>query len=152
MPLLSEQPILNIRAELAPILKAGVTPHGERRVINILGGTVEGPKFKGRILPGGADWQLIRSDGVAEIGARYVIETDTGAHVLVDNSGLRHGPPEVMARLARDESVDPSQYYFRTLIRFETADPASAWLNRILGLCRGTREARAVRLEVYEVL
>ena len=152
MPLLSDQPILTIRAELAPILKAGVTPHGERRVINILGGTVEGPKFKGRILPGGADWQLIRSDGVAEIGARYVIETESGGHVLVDNAGMRHGPPEVMARLARDETVDASLYYFRTVIRFETADPQSAWLNRILGLCRGAREAGAVRLEVYEVL
>ena len=152
MPLLSDQPILTIRAELAPILTAGVTPHGELRVINILGGTVEGPKFKGRILPGGADWQLIRSDGVAEIGARYVIETESGGHVLVDNAGMRHGPPEVMARLARDETVDASLYYFRTVIRFETADPQSAWLNRILGLCRGTREAGAVRLEVYEVL
>ena len=152
MPLLSESPILTIRAQLAGILKAGVTPYGERRIINILGGTVEGPKFKGRILPGGADWQIIRTDGVADVRAHYTVESDTGGHVLVTNEGMRHGPPEVMARLARDEKVDPSLYYFRTVIRFETADPAAAWLNRLIGVCRGTREPQAVRLDVYEVL
>ena len=152
MPLLSETPILTIQVKLAGIIKAGVTPYGERRIINILGGTVEGPKFKGRILPGGADWQIIRSDGVADVRAHYAVESDTGGHVLVTNEGMRHGPSEVMARLSRDEKVDPSLYYFRTVIRFETADPTAAWLNRIIGVCRGTREPQAVRLDVYEVL
>jgi hypothetical protein len=152
MPLLSETPILTIQVQLAGIIKAGVTPYGERRIINILGGSVEGPKFKGRILPGGADWQIIRADGVADVRAHYAVESDTGGHVLVTNEGMRYGPPEVMARLSRDEPVDPSLYYFRTAIRFETADPAAAWLNRILTVCRGVREPRAVRLDVYEVL
>ena len=80
------------------------------------------------------------------------IETETGGQILVDAEGYRHGPPEVMARLARDETVDPSLYYFRTFMRFETADPASSWLNRILAIGTGARQNKAVRIEVFEVL
>jgi hypothetical protein len=152
MALLSERPILVVRAELGDILKLGATPYGERRIINILGGTVEGPRLKGKILPGGADWQIVRSDGVVDLRARYTVETETGGQILVNSEGYRHGPPEVMARLARDETVDPALYYFRAVMRFETADPAAAWLNRILAIARGARENRAVRLEVFEVL
>ena len=152
MPLISETPILIIRAELAGILKLGQTPYGERRIINILGGTVEGPRLKGRILPGGADWQIVRTDGVVHLHAVYTIETDAGGQILVDSEGLRHGPPDVMARLARDETVDPALYYFRTFLRFETADPAALWLNRILAVGYGSREHQAVRIAVHEVL
>jgi hypothetical protein len=150
--MLSNEPIFRVRAELADILQFGRTPLGERRVINILGGQVEGPKLQGRILPGGADWQLIRADGAADIKARYTIEATGGGLILVHSEGLRHGPPEVMARLARGESVDPGQYYFRTVMRFETGDPALAWLNSILAIAHGAREARTVRLDVFEVL
>ena len=150
--MLSAEPIFHIHAELAEILPLGRTPYGERRIINILGGRVEGARLSGRILPGGADWQIIRSDGVADLDARYTIETEAGARILVSSEGLRHGPPHVMARLAQGETVEPSLYYFRTVMRFETADPAVAWLNRILALGRGAREPRAVRLDVYEVL
>lgn len=152
MSMLSATPILTVRAELAGILKFGATPYGERRIIDILGGTVEGPKLKGRILPGGADWQIVRADGVVHLHARYTIETDGGGLVLVDSEGYRHGPPEVMVRLARDEAVDPTLYYFRTFMRFETADPTASWLNRILAIGRGSREHQAVRIEVFEVL
>ncbi|MBI5909939.1 MAG: DUF3237 domain-containing protein [Betaproteobacteria bacterium] len=149
--MISAAPIFTIHAELAPMLHFGRTPQGERRVIGILGGSVRGPKLQGRILPGGADWQVVRSDGAADIQARYIIESEAGAHILVSSEGLRHGPPAVMERLARGESVDPAHYYFRTVMRFETADPAVDWLNRVLALARGQREANAVRLEVYEV-
>jgi len=152
MSMLSEKPILVIRAELAGILKFGATPYGERRIINILGGTVDGPKLKGKILPGGADWQIVRADGVVDLRARYTVESDAGGHILVNSEGLRHGPPEIMAALARDETVDPALYYFRAFMRFETADPAASWLNRILAIGRGSSENRAVRIEVYEVL
>ncbi len=103
-------------------MNLGRTPYGERRIIGILGGTVRGPKLNGRILPGGADWQIVRSDGAADIQARYTIETDAGARILVSSDGLRHGPPAVMERLARGDSVDPALYYFRTVMRFETSD------------------------------
>jgi Protein of unknown function (DUF3237) len=143
--------IFTIDAELEAMLNFGSTPYGERRIIGISGGTVQGPKLNGRILPGGADWQIIRSDGAADIQARYTIEADGGAHILVNSQGLRHGPPEVLERLARGDKVDPALYYFRTVMRFETGDAGLGWLNRILALARGERRARSVRLEVYEV-
>jgi hypothetical protein len=150
--MLSATPIFTVNADLAAILRFGRTPYGERRVIDIEGGTVSGARLKGRILRGGADWQIIRTDGTADIQARYTIEADNGGHVLVSSEGLRHGPPHVMEKLGKGENVDPSQYYFRTVMRFETADPAHAWLNNILALARGAREAQSVRLDVYEVM
>ena len=149
--MLGKQAIFTIHAELEAITKLGRTPYGERRVISILGGKVSGPRLTGRILPGGADWQIIRNDGAADIKARYTIETDAGALIMITSEGLRHGPPDVMEKLTRGDNVDPRLYYFRTVMRFETADPAVDWLNRILAIARGQREARAVRLDVYEV-
>jgi hypothetical protein len=150
--MISNEPIFHIQAELADVLHLGATPYGDRRVINILGGKVAGARLSGRILRGGADWQIVRPDGVADLRARYTIETDGGARILVASDGLRHGPADVIARLARGEAVDPALYYFRTAMRFETSDPALAWLNRIIAIGRGAREPRAVRLEVHEVL
>jgi hypothetical protein len=150
--MLGSQPIFTIDAELAGIMSLGQTPSGERRIINILGGTVTGPRLNGRVLTGGADWQLIRSDGAADIQARYTIELDTGARILVSSEGVRHGPPAVLEQLTRGEKVDPALYYFRTVMRFETSDPDASWLNRILALARGQRLPNAVRLDVYEVL
>ena len=150
--MLSPEPIFRLHAELASILPLGQTPYGERRIINILGGRVEGARLNGRILPGGADWQIIRADGVADLRARYTIEAAGGACILVSSDGLRHGPPEVIAQLARGEPVDPALYYFRTVMRFETGDADLAWLNRIIAIGRGIREARVVRLDVHEVL
>jgi hypothetical protein len=153
MTVTSETPILHVRAELADILEFGATPIGTRRVINILGGTVTGPRVSGTILPGGADWQFIRPDAVADIAARYTIETDSGAYVLVNSDGVRHGPPEVIARVAAGEDVDPALYYFRTCMRFEAPMESDvAWLNRIIAIGIGKREKNTVLLDVYEVL
>ena len=137
--MISQAPIFNIHAELADIRSFGQTPYGERRVIDILGGRVEGPRLKGKLLPG-ADWQIVRPDGVTDLTARYGIETDDGARILVRSDGLRHGAPEVIAALGRGEAIDPSRYYFRTVMRFETAEPTLAWLNRILALATGARK------------
>ena len=149
--MISPQPIFRVRAELADILQFGKTPYGERRVINILGGRVEGERLSGTILPGGADWQLIRADGAAHIEARYTIRAEGGGDILVTSEGIRHGPPEVLAALMRGDNVDPSLYYFRTVMRFETGEKRLDWLNRILALARGAREKNAVLLDVYEV-
>jgi hypothetical protein len=149
--MLAAQPIFTIHAELDEMLKFGGTPYGERRVIHITGGRVSGARLKGRILPGGADWQIVRADGAADIQARYTIEGEDGALVLVDSKGLRHGPPEVIERLGRGEAVDPALYYFRTALRFETAAPGLTWINKILAVGRGERLARAVKLDVFEV-
>ena len=105
--MLGTQPIFQIHAELASITSLGRTPYGERRIIDILGGTVRGARLNGRVLPGGADWQIVRTDGAADIQARYTIETDAGARILVSSEGLRHGPPEVLEKLARGDTVDP---------------------------------------------
>src|SRR5947207_15776592 len=98
--MLSETPIFTIHAELGEIRSFGQTPYGERRVIDILGGRVEGPRLKGKILPG-ADWQIVRPDGVTDLTARYGIETDDGARIFVRSDGLRNGAPGVVDRLAR---------------------------------------------------
>jgi hypothetical protein len=144
--------LMNVAADVGELMTMGGGPFGERRMVGITGGSFEGPQLKGTIVPGGADWQIVRADGVVDLHARYTVETESGGLILVNSEGLRHGPPEVMERLARDETVDPSLYYFRAFMRFETADPAAAWLNRILALGRGSREHQAVRIEVFEVL
>lgn len=149
--MLAAQPMFVIEAELDDILRFGGTPYGERRVINITGGKVTGVRLNGRILPGGADWQIIRTDGAADIRARYTMESADGGLILVNSEGLRHGPPEVIARLGRGETVDPALYYFRTVMRFETATPALSWLNKALAIARGERLPRGVRLDVFEV-
>jgi hypothetical protein len=151
MNLVSDQPIFYIHAELADIRHFGRTPYGERRVIDILGGRVDGARLAGRILPG-SDWQIVWADGTADLTARYGIETDAGARVLVRSDGLRHGAPEVLAALARGEKVDPSSYYFRTVMRFEAAHPSVDWLNRIIAIARCAREKNAVHLDVFEIL
>jgi len=151
MSIVSSAPIFHIHAEVADVRHFGRTPYGDRRVIDIIGGRVEGAKLNGRILPG-ADWQIVWPDGTAELTARYAIETDAGARVLVRSDGLRHGPPEVIAALARGETVAPERYYFRTTMRFETADASLDWLNRIIAIARGARDRNAVQLEVFEVL
>lgn len=136
---------------VAPPQLIGAGPTGERRVIPILGGTLSGPRLAGTILPGGADYQLIRADGVAEIEARYTIRLDGGALVYVVNRGLRHAAPEDMARLLRGEPVPPERVYFRTAPAFETAAPQHAWLMRSLFLGLGERRPDAVRIRIFAV-
>jgi len=150
--MISPQPIFRIHCELANILDIGPAPLGHRRVVNILGGPVTGARLNGRVLPGGADWQIVGAGGMLDLHARYTLESDAGALVQVESKGMRHAPPDILARLARGEDVDPALYYFRTVMRFETAHPSTDWLNRSLGLARGAREKNAVRLDVYEVL
>jgi hypothetical protein len=150
--MLSATPIFRIEADVGEIQRFGNTPYGERRVIDIAGGRVHGARLNGRILPGGTDRQIIRADGVTDLQARYSIETNTGGLILVNSDGLRHGPAEVLAAIARGEPVSPDLYYFRSVMRFETADPACIWLNRIIALATGAREQRTVRLDVYEVV
>ncbi len=139
------------RIEVDPALIVGQSPYGERRIIHIKGGDFSGPKLSGRVLAGGADWQIIRSDGVAELEARYTLETHDGALIYVYNRGLRHGPKAVIERLSSGENVDPDEYYFRTTPIFETGAADYAWLNRIVTIATGQRRADEVIITVYEV-
>ena len=129
----------------------GATLIGERRIVPITGGEVAGPQLQGTILPGGADWQVVCSDGTALLEARYVVETDDGALVYVRNLGIRHGPPEVLERLRRGEVVNPAEYYFRSSPRFESAHPRYSWLNRIVAVASGARLESEVLIDIYVV-
>lgn len=150
--MLSKEPLFRIEADLGEITEVGATPYGGRRVIEILGGRVSGQRLSGRILSGGADWQILRSDGVADIQARYVIETSSGARVLVRSDGLRHGPPGVLEKIAAGEKVDPALYYFRTALRFEASAKELDWMNRAIFIAFGARERLRVKLDVHELL
>jgi Protein of unknown function (DUF3237) len=144
-------PMTQVRCEVGPLVTLGAAPLGERRFVPLGGGTVSGPELNGRLVEGGIDWQVARSDGALEIAAHYVIRADDGALIEVQSTGLRHGPPEVMARLARGEPVAGAEYYFRTLVRFTTGATQWAHLNKLLALAVGQREAQRVLLDFYRV-
>ena len=141
-----------LRAELADIIDVGVTPMGHRRVVNILGGHFEGASLSGVVLPGGADWQWVRSDGTIDLDARYTLRTHSGELIQVTSQGLRTAAPEVLARLGRGEDVDPASYYFRTVVRFETSAPTLLYLTRMLAVAYGRRTRSAVELRIDEIL
>ena len=106
--------------------------------------------MRGRVLPG-ADWQVVHHGTLTELVARYLLETDTGTLVAIVNRGLRHASPEVLARMATGEAVDPSLVYFRTVATFESADPSLAWLTRSIVLGSGERQASQVVIRFWTV-
>ena len=144
--------VADLAIGVAVPVEIGETGTGIRRVIDILGGTVSGPRLAGRVRPGGADFQVIRPNGLTELHARYVVELDDGAVVYVENTGLRFGPPAALERLRRGEPVDPALIYFRTAPRFETAAPAYAWLMQHLFVATGARRPGSVEIAVFQVL
>lgn len=140
-----------VTVDLDPILEVGQVAGRDRRVIPITGGTVTGDRLRGAVLPGGADWQWVDDDGVAVIDTRYVIRTHDGALITIATSGYRHGPPEVLARIAAGEVVPAGQYYFRITARFETSAEQYAWLNRTVFVAVAAREADRVIYDLYEL-
>jgi len=146
------RPLITLEVVVPPPQKLGAVPNGTRVIAPIAGGTFEGPRLRGKVLPGGGDWTLLRSDGVLELDLRITLETDDGALIYMTSFGLRHGPPEVLAALARGESVDPSKYYFRTAPRFETGAPRYGFLNRIIAIASGDRRASGPIYTIEEVL
>jgi hypothetical protein len=132
-------------------IEVGQTAAGFRRLIPITGGVARGPEIRGSILPGGADFQIIRHDGVAELHARYAIRTEDGAVLYIENNGLRHGPAEAMERLRRGEPVEPGLIYFRSAPRFETGAVEYQWLARHLFVAEGVRRPDCVELAIYRI-
>ena len=132
-------------------VEIGESGAGARRLVPIAGGTVTGPKLSGRILPGGADFQLIRGDGVTELEARYILQTDAGELIYVQNGGLRHAPADVMQKLLAGEDVDPALVYFRTIPTFETAAPQLQWLTRTVFVASGERHPNEVVIHVWKI-
>jgi Protein of unknown function (DUF3237) len=140
-----------IDVEVAAPLDLGQTQCGHRRIVQIAGGRVTGPRLQGRILAG-ADWQILRPDGTADLDARYTIQTDDGALIYAINRGIRHGPPEVLASLNRGERVDPGSYYFRSAANFETSAPEHAWLTRAILVGVGERYPNKVVIRFWELM
>jgi hypothetical protein len=133
-------------------LDLGQTQAGHRRIVSIAGGIVSGPKLQGRVLAVGADWQILRPDGTADLDARYTIQADDGALIYVVNRGVRHGPAEVLAQLNRGERVDPASYYFRSAASFETSAAEHAWLTRTVVVGIGERYPDKVVIRFWELL
>ena len=151
---------LDTTPELVPLLKARVQVGaalelGERRIVPILGGTFiiqsEGPEIRGRVLPGGADWQLVRADGVVELEARYTLETGSGQLIYVRNCGIRHASPEAMEKLRAGIAVDPALIYCRTVPVFETAAPELQWLTRSVFVGSADRHPAEVVVRFWRV-
>jgi len=140
-----------LRIDLGPAREMGPGRFGQRRIIPILGGVVEGPLLRGRILALGADWQIVQGDGAAHLDTRYAFETGDGALIEVVNVGVRRGPPDAIAALARGEEVDPDRYYMRTQARLETGDPRHDWVNGTLFVGTGQRRADAVIIDLFAV-
>ncbi|WP_068074685.1 DUF3237 domain-containing protein [Novosphingobium lentum] len=144
--------VYEARGELLAPIPIGETYDGTRRIIPIVGGgRVEGPLISGKLVGNAADWQLTRLDGVTVVEAIYALETDDGVTIQIRNKGLRHGPPEVMARLAAGDEVDPAAYYFRTVPEFTAPTGKYEWMNRSIFLCTGARYPLSIRLWVWRV-
>jgi hypothetical protein len=144
------EPAFDVVVHLGALEDHGMTRAGHRRVVPIVGGSVTGA-FEAELLPGGADWQIVRADGSIEVDARYSARTASGALVLLHATGVRSGEPHVLAALMRGEAVDASRYYFRTVVRIETADGALAALQNTLFLAAAVREADRVTYTAYRV-
>ena len=130
----------------------GATPHGVRVIVPVIGGTVTGPKINAEVLPFGADWILMRTDGIGEIDVRITMKTDDGALIYVYYGGILALTPEINERQAKGEDVDPSEYYFRTRPIFETGSEKYSWLNSIVSVGVGKVEPGKVRYKVYQIL
>jgi len=145
-----------LHATVAAPTELGAVANGRRRIVEITGGTfegpgIQGPGIKGKVRPGGADWQIVREDGFTELDTRYTIETDTGKLIYVQNAGMRHAPPDVMKKLLAGEAVDPARVYFRTIPTFETSAPELQWLTRAVFIGTGERYPSEVVIRFWRV-
>lgn len=151
----SEPPGLSLAFEVlvdvADPTVVGELPTGTRRIVEIKGGTFEGDTLRGTVLPGGADWQIIREDGFTDIDARYTLETDKGHLIYVSNIGIRHAPPDVIKRLNAGETVDQSEIYFRATPKFETGAPELEWLMKSVFVATGERYPNGVVIRFWRV-
>ena len=152
MPELRTTHLMTLTLSVAGMQPIGATPNGGRRVGLVADGKFEGPKLKGTVLPGGADWIIARPDGSTTLDVRIVLETDDKALIGMTYRGMRHGPEAVMAKVNAGQFVDPAQYYFRTSVVFETAMSKYDWLNRIIAVGTGSRPPEGPVYEIFEVL
>ena len=146
------RPLIDFQIEVKPPSIIGATPGYDRRIGEIAGGRFEGERLRGTILSGGSDWQSLRADGATTINVRLVQKTDDGALIAMRYFGVRHGPKEVLERIARGDNVNPSEYYMRVTPDFETAAEKYDWLNRIVSVALGHRIPGGAIYHVFEIL
>jgi hypothetical protein len=144
--------LYEVSVDLEQPQNVGATPHGNRQIFYVKGGTFEGPKLKGEVLPGGGDWFMFRPDGAGELDVRATVRTDDGHLIYTYYRGIIDATPEVLQRVAAGETVDPAEYYFRTAPCFETASEKYGWLNRIVAVGVGRVKPNWVGYTVYAVL
>jgi muconolactone delta-isomerase len=144
--------VFRLEATLGEPLDLDDTARGRRRIVPLTGGTFAGPELNGRLLPGAsADWQIVLADGTTLGDIRYTLQTDAGALIYVQSRSVRHGPAEVLARLARGEDVGPGEYTFRTATRIESAALELDWLNKGVFVGVAGRQPGGVIYETYLV-
>ena len=144
--------VFTLTVRIADVTTAGDIGHGVRRIIPIIGGEVRGEKVNGKVLPFGADFQIIRPNELIELEAKYAFETDDGAVVYVENRGMRFGPVDLLQKLKRGEPVDPKLIYFRTVPKFETGAENYRWLMEHIFVASAARHADRVVIDVHQVL
>jgi len=148
------RPCIDLWVDVDAPIDVGLVGAATRRVIPIKGGRAVGivGNWKARVLAGGADYQTVTADGCAFLHARYVLETEAGERIYVENNAVRTGPPELIARLLRGEPVDPAAIYFRCAPRFEAAAPALRWMSERVFIGTGARYPAQVVMRFFEVL
>jgi muconolactone delta-isomerase len=145
-------PVYRLEATVGQPLDVGDTARGRRRIVPLIGGTFTGEEISGVLVAGAsADWQIVLADETALADVRYTLQSDDGALLYVRSRGVRHGSPEILARLARGDDVDAGEYTFRTATRIETAVPGLEWLNKGVFISVGARRPGAVIYETYLV-
>jgi muconolactone delta-isomerase len=144
--------VYRLEATLGKPLDLGDTAAGHKRIAPLTGGRFTGPRLQGRLLPGSsADWQTVLPDGTTFGDIRYTLQTDAGEVLYVRSRSVRHGRPEVLARLGRGADVDPSEYTFRTSTQIETGAGHLDWLNQGVFVSVAGRQPAAVIYETYLV-
>jgi len=146
------RPLFVMRLDVRKLQIVGATPGAYRRVGVVFGGSFEGERLSGEVLDGGSDWQRVRNDGATTLNVRLVLQTKDDALISMAYQGVRHGPPDVVERIDQGEVVDPTSYYFRTAPFFETAAAQYDWLNRVVAVGIGHRQADGPIYSVFEVL
>lgn len=135
-PGLKSELLFKMHATLASPQHIGKTHEGTRSVFYATGGTLEGPKIKGTVLPGGGDWFRLRDDGIGEVDVRATFETDDGALIYTHYRGVMNGKTG----------------YFRTTPRFETASEKYQWLTQLVAVGVGRAGDGGVYYDVYHIL
>ena len=145
------RPLFTMRLNVSEVQKVGGDPI-VRQVGVIPGGRFTGERLSGRVRDGGSDWQTVRPDGSVLLDCRLVLETLDGALIAMTYAGIRVGAPEVLARLARGEPVDPAEYYFRINPLFNTAGAKYEWLNNVIAVGIGHRLPEGPVYSIFEIL